>query len=169
MHNPSEVLREARRIEELTRKLEASGDPATLAAARELVGALMELHGAGLEQMLEIVSRFGTAGQQVLEGFSQDPLVGNLLVLYGLHPQDLETRVRHALDKVRKRAASRGSVELRGIAEGAVRVRVRQGLKQVVEEAIYEAAPDVTSLEIEEVADGGAGFVPLEKLLGAQA
>jgi hypothetical protein len=42
-----------------------------------------------------------------------------------------------------------------------------QSLKQAVEEAVYQAAPDITSLDVE----GGEqppGFVPLDRLLGVQ-
>ena len=43
-------------------------------------------------------------------------------------------------------------------------------LKSAVEEAIYEAAPDVVRLVIEGIDEAGAasGFVPIEKLLATR-
>jgi hypothetical protein len=41
-------------------------------------------------------------------------------------------------------------------------------LKELVEDAVYQAAPDITSLIIEGAGDRD-GFVPLDSLLGAAA
>ena len=47
-------------------------------------------------------------------------MVGGLLMLHGLHPLDLETRVRQALDQVRPYLRSHGgNVELLGVSDGA--------------------------------------------------
>ena len=46
----------------------------------------MELHGAGLERMLEIVRANGDSGQLILDSLGRDDMVSSLLVLYGLHP-----------------------------------------------------------------------------------
>ncbi len=47
-------------------------------------------------------------------------------------------------------------------------VRPRKALKEIVENAVYQAAPDITSLVIEG-ADEKQGFVPLEMLQKAPA
>ncbi len=81
-------------------------------------------------------------------------------MLYGLHPLDIETRVMHALDKVRLYLRSHGgNVEMLGVAEGVVLLKLQGScngcdssamtLRLAIEEAIYEAAPDLTSLEDE--------------------
>ena len=57
MHEITEVRRQAGRIEELIGKLEASADPGSLAVARELVEALMELYGAGFERIAQTLVR----------------------------------------------------------------------------------------------------------------
>jgi len=166
------------RIEELIHKLETSADPRTLATARELVQSLMELYGAGLDRLTEIVASKGAAGLEILDELGRDELVGNLLAANGLHPLDLETRVRRALEKLRARVRSQGTVDLMGIDEGVIRLRVRStgsgcgstggSLQSMVEAAMYEAAPDLTQLSIEMVEEQSAasGFVPLEKLAG---
>ena len=112
---------------------------------------------------------------------ARDDLVSSLLLLYGLHPLDVETRVRQALEKVQPVLGSRGgSVELLGLSEGTVRVRLEiaghgcqstaRALRQTVEDAIYGAAPDIVSLEMEGGGSepAGASFVPVEELLVRQ-
>jgi len=179
MHDTTDVPQQARRIEELVAKLEMSGDPAVVATAKALVEALMDLHGAAIERMLEIVARTGAAGQEIADGFGRDDLVGSLLVLYGLHPLDLETRVRRTIEKLGARLGKQGSeVELIGIDGGVVRLRVRTAgsncgssagsVKAAVEEAILGAAPDVAELVIDGLENVGSssGFVPIETLMG---
>ena len=174
MHKISEVERQTGRIEDLIRKLESSADPDLLATAQELVRSLMELYGAGLERITEIVFEKGEAGREILDQFGRDELVGNLLAANGLHPLDLEARVRRAVDKLRTKA----TVESLSVEQGVIRLRLRASgsgcgssaatLKSSVEAAIYEAAPDLVQLVIEGLEETGAasGFVPLEKLVG---
>ena len=78
----------------------------------------MELYGAGLERMTEIVFEKGEAGREILEQLGRDELVGNLLAANGLHPLDLETRVRRAVEKLHTRLRSKATVELLGIERG---------------------------------------------------
>lgn len=149
------------RIDELTREIETMADPHARACAVELVQSLMEFHAAGIERMLELVIGAGESGHAMLDSFAKDQLVGGLLLLYGLHPLDLETRLRQALDKARPSLASHGGdVELIGINEGVARVRLQSSnghscpstvmtLKQTLEAAIYDAAPDLVALEWE--------------------
>ena len=97
----------------------------------------------------------------LIEQFGDDELVGSLLLLYGLHPVDLETRVRQALDKTRPYLRSHGgNVELAGVdPTGVVRLRLQGSchgcpssamtLKLAIEKAIHEAAPDVAGIEVE--------------------
>ena len=181
MLKTSEVQRQTGRIEGLVRKLESSADPDLLATAQELVRSLMELYGAGLERITEIVFAQGEAGRDILDQFGRDELVSNLLAANGLHPLDLEDRVRRALEGLQARIRSQGTVEMLGVEEGVIRLRARAtgsgcgssaaSLKSAVEEAIYEAAPDLAQLVIEGLEETGtaSGFVPLEKLLGHAA
>jgi Fe-S cluster biogenesis protein NfuA len=176
MLKTSEVQRQTGRIEGLVRKLESAADPDLLTTAQELVRSLMELYGAGLERITEIVFAKGEAGREILDQFGRDELVGNLLAANGLHPLDLEARVRRAVDKLRTKA----TVESLSVEQGVIGLRLRlratgsgcgsgaATLKAAVEEAIYEAAPDLVRLEIEGIEETGAasGFVPLEKLVG---
>jgi hypothetical protein len=146
-------------------------------AARELVQLLMEVHRTGLERIMELVFESGTEGGAITDRFGQDPIVRNLLLLYSLHPDDLETRVVRALDSVRARLRKFDSrVELVSLHDGAVQVRLHtsghargstiKDLRSIVEAGIYDLAPDLTSLTIlapEE--ESSSGFVPLQSLL----
>jgi Fe-S cluster biogenesis protein NfuA len=186
MPAPNNVQSQLQSIEALLQRIEKANDPAMSAMAKELVQRLMEFHGAGIERILEIIhqnaiQRNGTAENAAIDTLGRDPLVSSLLLLYGLHPDALETRVQHALEKARSNVQSHGAtVNLINVdAAGAVTVRLEgsshgcsstsAGLKRAVEEAIYEAAPDVTAIIIEGAIDElsrAAGFVPLSVLSG---
>jgi len=148
-----------RRLDDLVKSIEQFKDPQARARTREIVQALMDFHGAGLERLMERLAATGESGLQAIDSLSQDGLVASLLLLYGLHPLDLESRVGQALEKVRPYLHSHGgNVELLGIADGVVRLRLdgschgcpssAQTLKQTIEEAIFEIAPDVTTIEV---------------------
>jgi len=156
--------RQVQRIEELLREIEATADAEARDRMVELVRLLMDFHGAGLERMTEIVVAAGLQGRAVLDGFVRDEMVSHLLLLYGLHPEDVETRVRAALEKVRPYLRTHGGgAQLLAVEGGVVRLSLEGScngcpssaatLKQAIEIAIYEAAPDVTEV----VADSPVG------------
>jgi len=147
-----------RRIETLVAKMEAIPDLATRSDMRQLVEAILELHGAGLERIMEIVHATGESGRLAIDHLAAEPLVSSLLVLHGIHPDDIETRVQMALQRVR-------GAELIGVDEGVVRVRVsvNQGSNQAAFQAVREAAPDASDILIEEALSPN-GFVPLSSI-----
>jgi Fe-S cluster biogenesis protein NfuA len=115
----------------------------------ELVQAMLDMYGEGL-------SRIVAADSVPVE----DELVAHLLLLHGLHPVPVHERVSGALDEVRPYLmAHGGGVELLGIDEGVVRLRLEGAcngcpssaltLKSAVEEAIHKAAPDIERIEAE--------------------
>lgn len=148
------------RIEELIHALDIMPDEAARTQARELTQALLDLHGTGLNRALEIVFDSRDAGQSLINKLADDDLVSKLLLLHGLHPLDLETRVRQAIEEVKPRLGLHGgSVELVEVtSEGGVRLKLegncegcpssRLTLKFSIEEAIYAAAPEITGLEV---------------------
>jgi Fe-S cluster biogenesis protein NfuA len=165
-------------IREFVEKIEGIADPAVRATVKELVQLIMELHGTGLERMLEITFQAGDSGVGIIDKLGRDPLAGSLLILYGLHPEGLETRVIKAVERIRPSLRKQGcEIELTAVDEGVVRIEIEVGkhtcgstvktIQSAVEEAIYEAAPDATSLFIEGLdAKAPSGFVALEKLMG---
>ena len=145
------------KIEALVGQIRGAADLHTRKAALDLVQAVMEFHASGIDRMMEIISEAGDAGWQIIDAFAADEIVSNLLVLHGLHPLDLETRVRGALDRVRPYLNSHGgNVDLIEVSEGVVRLKLVGScngcpsssvtLKTAIEKAIHEAAPDVVAI-----------------------
>lgn len=158
-----------RRLEIIERgihELEAIADPGLRATARQLVESILELHGTGLERVLEIVHGSGIAGPPIIDRLGHDPLVSHLLLLHSLHPLTLEARVMAALAGVQATLRqSRGEVALLDIVEGAVRLRVVGTAEQqaLVEGTVLDAAPDAASIAVERT-DAAVGFVSLDSL-----
>jgi Fe-S cluster biogenesis protein NfuA len=158
----SELRRQLSRMEGLLQGVERFKDPEDAAKTREIVRTLMEFHGAAVGRMLEMLARDTAGGGEAgIHALARDELVAALLLLYGLHPLDLETRVLEALEKARPHLRSHGgNVELLGIKEGVVRLRLQGSchgcpssavtLRQTIENAVMEKAPDVAGIEVEE-------------------
>ena len=180
MVDEKDFQKRVQQIGELVRELDSAGDPAFRTRVKQLVQLLMDLHGRGLERMLEIVFESGKAGVSIIDEMGQDSLVSSLLILYGLHPEELQARVARKLDELRSKICKMGAeVNLLGAENGEVRVRVRmerhacgstaQSIRTVVEEAIYDAAPDLKSLVIDGPDEPATSdFVGVEKLVGVK-
>jgi Fe-S cluster biogenesis protein NfuA len=164
------------RIESRLAEIERAATPAVCDAARDVVAALLELHGAGLARILELARE---RGAPLAEAFAQDELLANLLVLHDLHPDSLTQRVERAVAKLRIRAAAEHRhLELISVADGVVHLRLAgEGagcassaarLQQEVEQTIWEAAPDARRVEVQLVA-APSGFVSLESLLAGSS
>ena len=108
----------------------AGGGPVNPARSREraeeLVRVVTDLYGAGLERLLEIVYDSGRLDDELLGLLAADDLVASLLLVHGLHPYDVPTRVEQALDGVRPYLGSHGGdVELLEVTDaGVVRLRM---------------------------------------------
>ncbi len=172
---------QVQRIDGLVQEIESIADPAVRATTKRLVQSLMDLHGAALERAMEIVSAAGEAGMVLINNLGRNPMVSSFLVLYGLHPEELDSRVLKAIERAKPQLRKQGcEVELLELSEGIVRLRVQTGehacgstaksVQATLEGAIYDAAPDIASLTIEGL-DGKAvsGFVALDKLIGGVA
>lgn len=160
MPTQTEFEQRISRISELVEKLEHAADPASRSNAQELLQILMDMYGAGFTRVLELLEQRGEDGRTAIEQFGHDPLIRSLLLLHGLHPVDLKTRVLEGLEKARPYLKShKGNVELVDVDDaGAVRLRLEGSchgcpsssmtLKMAIEDAIREAAPDVTTIEV---------------------
>ena len=151
------------RVEELTAQLETIADPVARECAEELIGALMALYGEGLERILLALEDEGVAAEDLRRRLVDDGVVGSLLLMHGLYPVDLETRVREALDSVRPYMETHGGdVELLGIADGVAHLRLEGScsgcgasastLELGIKQALAETAPDLLGLEVQGVA-----------------
>jgi Fe-S cluster biogenesis protein NfuA len=176
---------QAARINALVGKVDALSDHVARATALELLQEVMGMNASVLDRMLNLMMQAGDPGLALVEKFTDDPLISGLLVLYDLHPETLETRLAKALDKARPSLRSHGGdVELTGFRDGVATVRLTGScngcsgstatMKTTVEQAIFEAAPEVASVVIEGAesqpvsqTQTAVGFVPLAKLQGA--
>ena len=179
MDSEKEFQGKMRQLGTLVGELDQMPGGGSKVAARELVQLLMEVHRTGLERMMEVIFQAGTGASSaaIIDRLGQDPIVRNLLLLYSLHPDDLETRVLRALDVARARLRKLDCrVDLVSFHEGAVQLRLHtsghsrgstiKDLRAIVEGAVYDLAPDLLSLTIlapEE--ESSSGFVPLQSLL----
>jgi len=178
-----DLQKRIQRIGEIVEQLEATADPSARAMTKELLESLMALHGAALEQILTITSQTGETGESLIRKFGGDQLISSLLLLYGLHPSDMRTRVKAALEKSHGFLDSHSAkAELISISDdGAVtlRLQLKPGgcgstavtVKSTLEAAIQDAAPDASSILVQE-ADNGAprsGFVSVAQLANGQS
>jgi Fe-S cluster biogenesis protein NfuA len=154
----------AERIELLIQKVNAFSDQYTRETVEALLQELLDMYGEGLARILELTMHAKAPGFELIQTFTHDELVGALLLLHGLHPVDIKTRVVRALNEVRPYLKSHGgNVEFIKVEEGVAYLRLEGSchgcaasaitLKQTIEEAIYKAAPDLDGLEVEGVSD----------------
>ncbi len=175
--NSGEFREQVDQLGKLVAQFDNVPDGPQRVACKELLQLLMDVHGAGLERMMEIIFESGSEGSAIIDKLGQDSIAGSLLLLHSLHPDNLETRVHKAMERMRPRLRKLAcTAELASVSEGVARVRLtRTGhscgssardLRAMVEDAVYELAPDVAALEIEGLEEpSAAGFVKLESLL----
>jgi Fe-S cluster biogenesis protein NfuA len=156
------------RVQDLLGSLDDIADPFAQQRVQELIGAVLELYGAGLDRILGVVNDAGEAGLPIRDALLDDGIVASLLLIHGLFPVPLEERVIEALDSVRPFLASHGgNVELISVEDGVARLQLQGScngcpssaatLEHALREAIDAAAPDLLGLEVE-------GAVGLEDL-----
>jgi len=161
------------RVEQLLDTLRARGGDRVAGIGEELVRTLVELYGEGLARLVRILREDHPGA---LERLTADPLVESLLLLHGLHPLDVDTRIQRALDRVRPYLGSHaGGVEYLGIGEdGMARLRL-QGTchgcasssvtaQHTLEGAVQGAAPELAGVVIEGVTTARTGPQPIELL-----
>jgi len=153
---------QSERVEKLAAMLDQAGDPEVRASALELVQSVIELHGAALHRLIDRCLETAE-GERVLTAALGDNLVAGMFLLHSLHPDSLETRVMRGLESVRPYLKSHGGdCELVSIRDGIVRLKLHgtcgscpsssATLKDAVEEALYEAAPDIVEIVAENAA-----------------
>jgi Fe-S cluster biogenesis protein NfuA/nitrite reductase/ring-hydroxylating ferredoxin subunit len=151
------------RVDSLLEQVDGFADLAAREKTTELVGVLLDLYGEGLARLV--------ARAPDPDALQDDELVSHLLLLHGIHPVPLDTRVRTALEEVRPYLDSHGgNVELVGVDGGTVRLRMEGScsgcpssavtLKLAIEDAIRKHAPDVGEIEAEDAAPEGLAMAP---------
>ncbi|GAA1986959.1 NifU family protein [Catenulispora subtropica] len=162
--------------ERIERVLEG-GDPSRPVArdeARDLVRLVTDLYGAGLQRLLALVDEAGALHDALLSRIADDPLVGSLLLVHGLHPDSVERRVAVALEELRPQLERHDvTVEAEVRDDAAVRLRVvgasgcastSEALVDGVRAAVEAAAPEAV-VEVETARADSGTFIPLESLM----
>ena len=163
------------RVQELTGRLEDLDDGPCRELAEELTGAVVQMYGAGLERIVELIE-----DEETRALLAADELVAGLLMIHDLYPVPLEERVTQALDTVRPYMESHGgNVELLGIEDGVARLRLEGSCKScrassstlelAVRQALQEWAPDLLGMDVEGIVeeDDGVTGVALPMMNGA--
>jgi hypothetical protein len=161
------------KIEALVHRAESLGDPAARAVAVDLLQAVLEFHAAALDRMLEITV---DSNEALLDRIAADELVSSMLLLHDLHPDDLETRVHRAVDKLAEMFLSLGAkLSFIAVEPGTLRLQFDSPrswtgapVKASVENAVFQAAPEIETVIIEGLKETPpANFVPVSNLLGS--
>ena len=176
MENEKDMQTQIQRLGEIVEYLERTADPITRSMGKELLECVMALHGAALERILEFASDAGEAGEGIIRKCGRDEAVRSVLLLYGLHPESMRTRVTAALEKSHKLLEQHAAhAELVSVTDdGAItlRLEVKSGgcgaasVKSELQAAIQDAAPDASSIVVEEygVSLARSGFVLISQL-----
>jgi Fe-S cluster biogenesis protein NfuA len=157
-----DLLQEGRKLQQLIQQAEQLRDPVARATVHECLHSLLEFYGSGLARLLHVVQASGTAGEHVYARLVEDPSVRGLLLIHGLHPLDLATRLRQAMEKVRPYMESHGgNVELVSLENEVARFRLQGAcqtcpssaitLELALRQAIEQACPDLVRFEVDNV------------------
>jgi len=160
-----DVRRSSERIERLLEEIRASASPPCWQRVDELMRLVVELYGAGLGRILELVGDDADAAG-LCARLAADELVASLLLVHGLNPEDIPTRLQTALARVRPYLGSHGGdVEVVELDEraGAVLLRMTGScdgcpssamtVQLAVESAIHELVPEIGRIEVEGISE----------------
>jgi hypothetical protein len=165
------------RIEELVRRAESLSDPIARGVAVDLLEAVLDFHAAGLERVMEIVA-LSPDGEDLTAKVATDDLTSSILLLHNLHPDDLETRINRAVQKLHTMFSSLGAtLSLAAIESDSVRLQFLSSrtwsgapVRESVENTIFQAAPEITTVIIEGLKEAPlSNFVPVSDLLAARS
>jgi hypothetical protein len=160
MNAPPDLKPALARIEALVEEIEKQPDLAARERSRQLVQALLDVHRMALERLLQLAAA-APGGAEVVAGLERDGTVALLLSLHGLHREDLDTRVRAAMDALGPLLSNEGvAVALDSVADDRVRLRVTKAdgqtprvgpsrLRGLIEAHLGSAVPELAAVEIE--------------------
>jgi Fe-S cluster biogenesis protein NfuA len=173
-------------VESRLERVEGLADAPGREAALACIQAVLAMYGLGLERIVTHIATECDEGteRRLAAALARDELVSHLLMLHGLHPESVRSRVERALEAVRPSLGSHGgNVELIGIDGATVRLRLQGSchgcpsssatLRTTVEDAILAAAPEVMRIETDDApaqsGDRNAVLVPLVRSRNGRA
>lgn len=152
------------RIDELLERLESTPGR-TARDALQAARALTEVYGEALARALD------RADAAAVVAMADDELLGHLMVLHGVHPEPVLSRLSRAVERLRRELRGRGGdLELVGVDGGVARVRVQAKgcgsstakVMDAVRESLLAVAPELDGVEQEpDTGRRAAAFVPL--------
>ncbi len=155
-------------IERLIDQLQEEAPPGLWAKAEAALAAVTEIYGAALQRIVDL------GGPDLLLRLAADDLVGSLLVVHDLHPRTIVERIDAALDTVRPYLASHGGdVEIDSVTveTGTVALTLlgscggcpssEATMRSAVEEAIFDAVPEITTVVAAPSKPPAAAGVPI--------
>jgi Fe-S cluster biogenesis protein NfuA/nitrite reductase/ring-hydroxylating ferredoxin subunit len=156
-----ELAQSSARIDQILGELQGLVSAPGWQRIEELVREMLSLYGVGLSRVLNCAAASTADSARLQQSLCDDPLVSSLLLVHGLHPVGFVERVQAALERVRPYLGSHaGGIELAGVSpEGVVRVKMLGScrgcpssaatVEHTVRQAIEEAAPEVSRIEVE--------------------
>jgi nitrite reductase/ring-hydroxylating ferredoxin subunit/Fe-S cluster biogenesis protein NfuA len=146
-------------LSELLDAIERHPDDEFRERVMELVRFVIAMHRGAFHRIIDILAT-GPDGEEIISEITSDQHVQAVLMVQGLLPADLETRVLEGLDLARESLQGHGAdVELVSLGNGVARLRLigsqasanvsTATLKMTIERALYEAAPDLARIEYE--------------------
>lgn len=156
-----ELLERTRRIQEMMDRIDRFPNPAAKELLQDCLESLLAVYGEGLARLMTILREGnGANGRELLSRIVKDTHFRGLLLIHGLHPQSLQSRLREALDQVRPYMQSHGgNVELISLHADFARLRLngscqscpssRMTLELAVRKALEENCPDLVGFEVE--------------------
>ncbi|GCE12786.1 NifU family protein [Tengunoibacter tsumagoiensis] len=167
-----EHRRRAEHLEHLLQEIAIISHEQTRSLTEDLVQTLLDLYGESLARMLELTAAHLQAepnqATALIEAFAEDELIGSLLLLHGLHPIPLATRVQRALDAIKGHT---GTIELVRLSDGVAYLHIdgnchgcsssAGSLQATIEDMLYSAAPDLNGIQIEGLSDQRGSVQPV--------
>jgi Fe-S cluster biogenesis protein NfuA len=155
-----ELKQQGLHIQQLMEQSQRLADPSARELVQDCIQTLLAFQGRGLGQILEVVLNAGPEGEMVMDRLLANDAVRALLLIHGLHPMDLPSRLQQALDQVRPYMESHGgNVELLSLENDVARLRLQGTCKTcpsstvtmelAVRKAIEEFCPDLAGFEVE--------------------
>jgi nitrite reductase/ring-hydroxylating ferredoxin subunit/Fe-S cluster biogenesis protein NfuA len=160
----------------LVEQIESYPDAKIREKTLDLVQIILALHREALRRVLTSFDSLPER-EQILSRIAGDDVARTILLIHGLLPTDLQTRVAVALDELRPQLLLQGcDVELLTVENGNARMRLmRNGrgappisdLKLEIEKALIEAAPELLGIEIEGVSEQIEATAKAAAILGS--
>jgi len=152
---------------------ESSASREALEPAREVARAVLDVHEAGLRELLAIVSEHAPEARAALE---RDPGVLSLLAIHGLCQSELRERVEAAVAIANETLAAQASAELAALDAEHVRIRIdgrehaaRELMQHSLERLLAERAPEAI-VEFTGVGTAWpAAVIPVSRLTAARS